>query len=311
MINEPKQKKILNKRQKDMIFVACLVTIPFLQYFIFYICVNFNSILLAFQQYIPGNETLNGGYSFAGFVNFKKVYDEFIRDGLVLSCIKNSLVYYAVNLVVGTGLGLTFSYYIARKRFASKTFKVILFIPSIISAIVLVTLYKYFANYAIPQIVNNTFGTNLKALVSTKETAFGSVLFYNIWAGFGTAILLYSGAMTNISDSVIEAAKIDGAGPIKEFINVVFPLIFPTFKTFFVNSIAIIFVSDMSLFSFFGTGAERYLWTFGYYLLRGARVATLSEYPFLAAIGVLLTIICVPLTFTIRNLLDKYGPSVD
>ncbi|MBQ9481701.1 MAG: sugar ABC transporter permease [Clostridia bacterium] len=311
MINGSKQKRVLSKRRKDMIFVACLVFVPLMQYFVFYICVNFNSILLAFQQYNIGDGETPGRYVFAGFVNFKKIYDEFISDGLILSCVKNSLMFYLINLVVGTGLGLTFSYYIARKRFASKLFKLILFMPSIISSIVLVTLFKYFANYAVPQIINNTFGTNVKALISTRQTAFGSIVFYNIWAGFGTAILLYSGAMSNVSESVIEAAKIDGAGPVREFIHVVLPLIFPTFKTFIVNGVAIVFASDMCLFSFFGTDAERYLWTFGYYLLRGARLASLSEYPYLAAIGVVLTMVCVPLTFSVRYLLTKYGPSID
>ena len=294
-----------------MIFVACLVVIPFLQYFLFYVCVNFNSLLLAFQEYNIGDSATRGGYVFTGFTNFKRIYDEFIGDGLILSCVKNSLIFYMINLVVGTGLGLMFSFYIARKRFASKTFKIILFLPSIMMSIVLVTLFKYFANYAIPQMINNAFGTDVKALISTRQTAFGSVVFYNIWAGFGTAILLYSGAMANISDSVVEAAKIDGAGPITEFTKVVFPLIFPTFKTFIVNGIAVIFVSDMCLFSFFGTNAERYLWTFGYYFLRGARLASLSEYPPLAATSVVLTMICVPLTFSVRHLLTKYGPSVD
>ena len=40
-----KEKKTLNKRQKDMIFVACLVVIPLIHYLIFYVYVNFNSIL--------------------------------------------------------------------------------------------------------------------------------------------------------------------------------------------------------------------------------------------------------------------------
>ena len=38
-------------RKKELIFYFSVVALPLLQYFIFYICVNFNSILLAFKQY--------------------------------------------------------------------------------------------------------------------------------------------------------------------------------------------------------------------------------------------------------------------
>ena len=311
MATEIKRKRQLKKRHKDMIFVACLVAFPLLQYFVFYIMVNFNSILLAFQAYDPGVGSGNGNYYFIGFQNFIKLYEEFAAGGLMLTCIKNSMVAYLLNLVIGTTLGLVFSYYIARKRFASKVFKVMLFLPSIISSIVLVTVFKYFADYMIPNLINQMFGTNLKALISTKDTAFGSIMFYNIWTGFGTAILLYSGAMTNVSDSIIEAGKIDGAGVVTEFCRIVLPMIFPTFKTMVISGVTGIFINNLGLFSFFGTGAERYLWTFGYYILRGTRMATLADYPYLASIGVVLTIICVPLTFTIRWLLDKFGPSVE
>lgn len=311
MVEQIKRKREMKKRHKNMIFVACLVAFPLLQYFVFYLMVNFNSLLLAFQSYDPGVGSGNGKYFFIGFDNFVKLYNEFTSEGLILICIKNSVVAYALNLCIGTTFGLIFSYYIAKKRFASKVFKVMLFLPSIISSIVLITVFKYFADYMIPNFMNNFFGTKIDALISTKSTAFGSIIFYNIWTGFGTAILLYSGAMSNVSESIIEAAKIDGAGVVTEFLRIVFPMIFPTFRTMIISGFTGIFTNNLGLFSFFGTSAERYLWTFGYYILRGTRLATLADYPYLASIGVVLTVFCVPLTFTIRRLLNKFGPSVD
>ena len=62
-------KKIpMKKRQKDMIFVASLVTLPLIHYLIFYVYVNFNSILLAFQRYD------NGVYVWNGLENFEWSY---------------------------------------------------------------------------------------------------------------------------------------------------------------------------------------------------------------------------------------------
>lgn len=310
MVNN-KERRQLKKRQKDMIFVACWAILPLVQYFIFYICVNFNSVIMAFQEYDRDLINQTGKYVFTGFGNFKQLFNEFFRDGLFWTCIKNSMTYYLANFIIGTTLGLVFAYYIFKRKFASKFYKIMLFLPSIISSIVLITIFKYFANFVIPQVFQSWFNVKIPALTSDISTTLGTIIFYNIFAGFGTSILLYSGAMTNVSESVLEAAEIDGVGPIAEFIKIIVPLIFPTLRTLLITGVATIFTSDIGLFSFYGTGAKAHLYTFGYYILRGARTATLAEYPYLASVGVALTVVAVPLTFFVRWLLTRFGPSVD
>ena len=305
--SKTKQKIQIKKRTKDMIFIAIMAALPLLQYFVFYVCVNFNSIIMAFQKNVMDPVTQTNTYVWLGLDNFSAGIDRlFGADGMFFSCIKNSFIYYLCSLFVGTTLSLIFSYYIFKNKFGGKLFKVILFLPSIISSIVLITMYKFFADIAIPEIFH------LKVhLLSDKSTAFGTVLFYNVWAGFGSSILLYSGAMANISDSVMEAAELDGVTPVKAFLQIVVPMIFPTLKTFLITGFTGLFISDMGLFSFFGTQSEKYLWTFGYYLLRGARASQQTDYPTLAAIGLMLTAVAVPLTLTFRRLLTKFGWSVD
>lgn len=300
------QKKTgLKKKQKDAIFVACLVVLPLIQYAIFYIYVNINSIFLAFESYE------NGVYYWNNFANFKRFFQEMIREDLLWLCLKNSLIYYVIHTAVGTAASLVFSFYIFKKRACSKLFKVMLFLPSIISAIALTLIYKNFVDYAVPSIFLELFGVTIKPLASAKATTFGTVVFYGVWMGFGTSILMYSGAMANVSDSVIEAAKIDGANEFRQFTSICVPLIYATLTTFLISGVAAIFSSDMNLYAFFGSGAERYTWTFGYYLLKLTRDAGLPEYPYPATIGLLLTVISVPLTFLIRWALQKFGPTVD
>ena len=305
------ERRVLKKRQKDMIFVACWAILPIVQYFIFYICVNFNSVIMAFQRFDRDLANQSGKYVFSGLDNFKSLIQEFFRDGLFFTCLKNSFTYYVANFIFGTTLGVVFAYYIFKKKFASKFYKIMLFLPSIISSIVLITIFKYFANFVVPQLCQRWFDVKVPALTSDVATTLATIIFYNIFAGFGTSILLYSGAMTNVSESVLEAAEIDGVGPVREFIQIIVPLIYPTLKTLLITGVATIFTSDIGLFSFYGTGAKPYLYTFGYYILRGARTATLAEYPYLASVGVALTLIAVPLTFFIRWLLTRFGPSVE
>ena len=82
-------------------------------------------------------------------------------------------------------------------------------------------------------------------------------------------MLMYSGAMSGVSDSVIEAAKLDGITPIREFFYIIVPLIYPTLVTFLVVEVAGIFTNQMNLYNFYGLKAEYSLYTFGYFLYKG------------------------------------------
>ena len=299
------EKKTLNKRQKDAIFVACLVTLPLIHYAIFYVFVNFNSILLAFQSYSD-----NGYYYFNNFANFTNLFNEFVTNGLLGICLKNSLLYYVIHTIVGTAGSLFFAYYIYKKRFASKFFKIALFLPSIIASMALVLSYKYFVDKALPEL-GSMVGIYIPALASNTATKFVTVVVYGCMMGFGTSLLMYSGAMSNISDSVMEAAEIDGAGELRQFFRVALPLIYPTLTTFLINGVAGVLSSDMCLYAFYGSGADKHLQTFGYYLLVLTRDAegAMSQYPYPAAIGLILTFVTVPLTMLVRWALKKFGPS--
>ena len=310
MDNTGVKTKHMQKRRKDMVFVACWAVLPMLQYLIFYIFVNFNSVLMAFQVYDRNIVNHTEGYIFS-LQNFPRLISEFIEQKVLFTCLKNSLIFYGSNLLVGTTLALVFAFYVYKKKFASKFFKIMLFLPSIISSLVLITMFKLFSNFIIPELALKWFNVKIPALSSDVSTQLGTIIFYNIWAGFGTSILLYSGAMSNVSDSVLEAGKIDGAGPVREFVQLIIPLIFPTLRTFLITGFTGIFISDMGLFSFYGTGAKPHLYTFGYYILRGARMATPAEYPYLATVGVVLSMFAIPFTFLVRWLLTKFGPSVE
>lgn len=294
------------KRRKDFIFYMCLLIIPLVQFCLFYIGVNFNSILLAFQTF----ERTTGEYVFVGFDNFRRIITTFTDSSLLSVAFRNSFIVYVINLVLGVTLSILFSYYIYKKKFGSEFFKVILFMPSIISSIAMVTMFKYFAERAIPDFMNTFFNTNMEGLLSNKQYTFGLLVFYSIWIGFGSSILLYTGAMGNISDAVMESAKVEGATMLQELFYIVIPGIWGTLSTFLVVGVAGIFINQLNLYSFFSTTAEPYLYTVGYYLFKDLRSpTTIAEYPYLAAFGLCLTIIVAPVTFLVKRGLEKLDPN--
>lgn len=298
------------KRRNEKLFYWAILILPLLQFCIFYIGVNFNSILLSMQEITVD---ANGGgwiYTWVWFQNFKDTLHLLFNEYELIQSFKNSLIAYFFGLIFGTGTSLFFSYYIYKKRFMSGVFKIVLFLPSIVSSVTMVIVFKYFVENAYPALVNLAFHKQVEGLLANPKTAFGTILFYTIWSGFGGGILMYLGAMNAVSDSVIEAAQIDGITPLKEFFLIILPLIYPTFVTLFIAGLAGIFSNQMNLFTFYADGASKSYYLYGYYMFINTSMG-MTKYPHVASMGIIFTLVLAPITFAVRWALNKFGPSVD
>lgn len=303
------KRKTGNKRfyRSQIIFYTSIVALPVIQFLIFYIGVNFNSILLAFGKYDIHTNT----YSFNGLNNFAEVIKAFQTTLYMPSALKNSTYVYLLGLFISMPLGLLFSYYLHKKMFAAGIIKIVLFLPTMLSSLIVVVVFKYLADRAIPQILEDLFAVQVPGLISSTKYALPTLLFFCVWSGFGTSILLYLGAMNGTSQSLYEAAEIDGAGEFQEFLYITFPQVFPTISVFIVTGIGGFFTNQMNLFSLYGTDAEYALYTLGYYMYRGIKLATPADYPHFAAMGLMMTSVAIPITYLIRYLLNRFGPSAD
>jgi ABC-type sugar transport system permease subunit len=151
-------------------------------------------------------------------------------------------------------------------------------------------------------------------LLSNPDTKMGTLIFFQLLMGFGTQILMYSGAMNGIDDSAVEAARLDGVNTFQEFFYITLPLIYPTIVTFLVVGMAGMFTNQLNLYAFYGNGGNlgREYWTVGFMLFFRVNTAkTMAQYPLLATYGMSLTLIAAPMTLLFRKVLEKYGPSLD
>ena len=310
MMEKIKNGGIAKRRRQEKVFYWLILALPLLQFCIFYIGVNFNSVLLSFQKIEKSAIDGKFIYSWVGLENFKYSLSQLLNEYELIQSFKNSIKAYVVGLVFGTGASLLFSYYIYKKGWLSGAFKVILFLPSIVSSVTMVIVFKYFVENAYPELMKILFNKEVEGLLANPATAFGTLLLYSVWAGFGGGILMYLGAMNSISESVVEAAQIDGITPLKEFFHITFPLIYPTFVTLFVAGLAGIFSNQLNLYTFFGEGASKQYYLYGYYMFLHTSYG-MTSYPHVASMGIIFTLILAPIIFFVRWLLNKIGPSVD
>lgn len=297
-------KENFKKNFQDILFCVIILLYPTIQFIIFYLGVNVNTIALSFKFF-----DYEGGYSFAGLENFRLAFYNLFNDTGLKLAVGNSVTYRIIAIAVGMTLSLMFSYYIYLNRAMAGFFKAILFMPAVVSTLVFTIIFRKFVGDLYSEIASKITGEMVPGLLATESTKKATVFFYNVFFGFGTAVLLYSGAMSGTNESVMEYAEVDGTNYWQKFIYVLFPMIFPTFITFMVMHISDTFMNQMNLLGFFADSASPKLQTIGYFLYTKTLKASLSEYPLLATYGLIFTLITMPIVFLVKHLLEKFGPN--
>ena len=291
------------KNKGDILFYCLVLIIPLTQIAIFYFGVNFQSILMSFQSY---NTNRNFFYWDFG-ANIHTFLDEVKTAGFWIM-VRDSVVVWLCTQFAGTVFALFFSYYIYKKRTLFKFFKFVLFLPSIIPGLLLVLIFQLFMNSALPAFFGEE-GAVLEPFLTHSRSYFWIITAYTVWISFGSQVLVYSGAMDQIPDEMLEAGKLDGATPFREFVSLVVPYILPTITTFIIAGVATIFTNQNNLYSFFENRIIGQDKTIGYYLyyLVSSSGNGMSNYCYASFLGLVSTCVAVPLTFIVRKVLKRWG----
>ncbi len=238
--------KIKKKKPKidkgDLIFYCIFMAWPILQFLVYYVGVNINSILMSFQVK-KGSEIY---YGFDKYIDAFKLF----RDKNFINQITVSIKAFFITHLIGMPLGLLFAFYIFKKLTFWGGFRVILFLPSILSGAVVALMFRYFLQMCVPAVMPSVGDL----LAPTKQLEFPVLMFFNVWIGFGTSVLMYSNKMSAIGEEIIESAHLDGAMGVKEFWYIVLPLTYSTISVFVITGVAQIFVNQYGAYDMFGVG---------------------------------------------------------
>ncbi len=300
--------KTVNKI-KDLCFYWGFLIIPLIFFVITHVVINGNSILLSFRKMDVG-----GKISFAGIENFAKIFENF-KGPLYPILFKNSLIAYVLGLAM-TPITITFSYYVYKKYLGSNVFKIMLFLPTIMSSIVSIYIYKVIANRIVPALMLELFDKEVNPLISTSSTMFPSVIFYTLWMGMGNSLLTNLAAMNTVDPSVSEAAMLDGVGFFGELWHIVLPASYGVITLGLITGVTNVFGNTLNLFAFNGLDVNANQATIGYWIqtmtVRASEKSgapQFTDYAYLSAWGLFVTAIAVPTTLLLKKFIYKIGPS--
>ena len=299
----------IKKNWRKSLFVGGVLAYPLLCFLVFYVFVNANSIIMAFQRIdVYGNKT------FYGIENFRAYFGKMFggSGSLVATSIKNSLLMYAINLVICLPLYILFSYMLYKKCFLHRTIRFIVMVPQVVSSFVICMLFKNFTGGALPDLMKSLGVDNFPNLLKDVKYMFPTSLFYMIWISFAGSLIVYPNAMKEIDQGITESAQIDGVETMwQELKYIILPLIFPTLSTFLITGFAGIFLNCGPLIEFYLYEADTGIYNMGYYFVSKVMTGKTIEYPELAAGGLILTFVSAPLTYLVKFILDKLDPVED
>ena len=171
-------------------------------------------------------------YSIPEFVGAKN-YLTLLKGGDFLISVKNTLIYTAFTLFPQLAIGLLFAIMLYRKSKLIPFFRTAFYLPNVMSMVCMsmVWLWIYDPTYGLLNTILKQFGFSTQQWLQDPKLALPCVIIMGIWKNCGYSMVIFLSGLTSIPDSLYEAASLDGAGFIKKFQYVTWPMLKPT--TFF------------------------------------------------------------------------------
>ena len=314
MVREQKKKNVpfllrgLNKdKLHKTLFLVSLFLIPVINFIIFWVYINISAVDFAFKVQQPDGSVV---YSLANFeALFKSIST---RGSDFWIAVKNTLLYWFTSSILAYGLALFIGFFLFKKVRGHKIFKILFYIPNLIAPTILVVLFKVIIGKN--GFFGLLYGNPMLApdLLASEEYAIWVCLFYTVFFGFGTSLLVVNGSMNQINKSVTEASVLDGVNFWQEFVYIVIPAIWPTIIANLLGSVAGLFMASGPIL-LLTKGASKTL-TISFWIYKqvyGVDGTGGGNLYFAAAIGLFFTVLALPLTFLTRRLLRKIVPSND
>ena len=169
----------------------------------------------------------SAGMKFVGLDN----YARFFSNETFWIMIKNNVLYCVISLIVQVGFGTVLALLLESKLASEKTrniFRNIYYIPALISltAVGLMFTFIYEPNLGLLNSAFKALGMNnwTQSWLGDSKIAIYCIIAMSQWQFTGYITLLMVVAFQNISTDYLEAAAIDGAGPIRRAISIMIPL---------------------------------------------------------------------------------------
>lgn len=159
---------------------------------------------------------------FVGFENYREIF----HDGLFYKILGNTIVFALSTSFFGVIIPLILASILNTKIRGSEFFKGAYFLPFITPMVVVGVVWAWIFDPNIG-LLNQMLHLHLNWLYDSK-LAMPALIAVSVWKLIGYNMIIFLSSLSAISQSLFEAAKIDGANSFQIFKNVTIPMLSPT-----------------------------------------------------------------------------------
>lgn len=199
------------------------------------------------------NWSLYGSPEFVGIENYRRMFSG--EDPAFWRVLLNTTIFGIAYTILNLLIALGISYWLQHLRESySRVLRVIFFIPVVTPMAGNALIWRLLlSDQGVVNAALGKIGISPIEWLNDPALAMLSLLMMSLWQGLGYNIVVLTAGLNGLNTSVLEAAKIDGAGGWTRFIKVVFPMISPT----------VFFCTIMTVIGAFKVFAQPYFLTKG------------------------------------------------
>jgi sn-glycerol 3-phosphate transport system permease protein len=190
----------------------------------------------ALYQSLLVQDAFGARTEFVWFENFVTLF----HDENYLSSFKVTAIFSLLVAGIGLAVSLVLAAFADRVFRAATAYKTLLIVPYAVAPAIAAVLWLFLFNPTLGILAHwmHGWGVDWDPLLNGTH-ALIMVVIAAVWKQISYNFLFFLAGLQSIPKSLIEAAAIDGAGPVKRFATIVFPLLSPT--TFFLLVVNIIY----------------------------------------------------------------------
>ena len=189
-------------------------------------------VLIAFQDFMPGDPILSPETIWVGFSNFTRFFNDVQFWPLMWNTFLLCIIGFPLPILVSLSLNAL------KHKKAGKVFQTIYTAPHFISLVVLVGMLQlFFGRYGLVNNLAASLGGNRVSYFLESSAFRPMYILSSNWQDFGWSAVIYIAALSNVDPVQHEAAMIDGATRFQRVIHVDIPAIMPMISVMLIMSI--------------------------------------------------------------------------
>jgi raffinose/stachyose/melibiose transport system permease protein len=186
-------------------------------------------LLLPFFNGLINTFTDWDGFKITKFIGIDN-YVEALADEKFWATLNFTFAFVIVSVILVNVIGLLLALLVTVKMKGSTLLRTFFFVPNLIGGVILGVIWQFIFDRALTNMAKN-FEWNIfqESWLIEPTTAFWALIIVTTWQSAGYVMIIYVTGIMSIEQDVLEAARIDGASPLRTLFSIKLPLMAQAF----------------------------------------------------------------------------------